>query len=189
MAQDHQRSKTGAGGEVGIKPPIRERAVPESINHKERPTMSKYLLRIVAMAGFALAAALPVTASAAGGPFQPGVNVTIGSPITLQSKLLVTVPVTVSCPIAFAGAFQFGDVSAAVMQANGKSVSQGNGDIQLAGCDANPQTVYVQVLPTTYPTASGPFHGGQAIVTASALVCDTTFACYGGSAGPIAAHF
>ena len=150
--------------------------------------MFKHVMRAFAVAGFTLAAALPVTTSAAGGPFQPGVNVTIGSPITLQSKLLVTVPVTVSCPTPFAGAFAFGDVSASVMEAYGKSVSQGNGDVQISSCDVNPHTFYVQVLPNTFPTPSGPFHGGQAIVSASALVCDTTFACYGGSAGPIAAH-
>ena len=105
--------------------------------------MFKNIVRAVAVAGLALAAAIPTSASAAGGlPFPPGVNVSIGSPITLQSKLLVTVPVTVSCPTIVPGTFNGGDVEVAVMQANGKSVSQGTGVFELTGCDANPQTVY-----------------------------------------------
>jgi hypothetical protein len=143
--------------------------------------MLKTFARMLAVGAFVLAAAIPTTASAAGGP-GVGLTVTIGSPITLADRLLVTVPVTVTCTPPLANPVQFGQVFVIVEQASGKSVSHGSGIANLTSC--GPQTFIVQVTPDLFPTTSGPFHGGPAIAFASANACDTQ-TCVGGSSGAV----
>jgi len=144
--------------------------------------MLKTLARMLAVGAFVVAAAIPTTASAAGGP-GVGLTVTIGSPITLTDRLLVTVPVTVTCTPQLVNPVQFGNVFVTVEQAGGKSVSHGSGGANLTSC--GPQTFNIQVTPDLFPTTSGPFHGGPAIAFASATACDTQFTCVGGSSGAV----
>jgi hypothetical protein len=144
--------------------------------------MLKTFARVLAVGAFVIAAAIPTTAAAAGGP-GVGLTVTIGSPITLTDRLLVTIPVTVTCTPPLANPVQFGDVFVTVEQADGKSVSHGSGSANLTSC--GPQTFTIQVTPDLFPTTSGPFHGGPAVAVASATACDTQFTCVGGSSGAV----
>ena len=155
--------------------------------------MLKNVLRLFAFAGFALAAAIPMTASAAGGGGGgglTGITVSIGSPINLQNKLLVCVPVTVTCTGQLPKVFGFGEVDVVIEQANGKSVATGVGGFLLADCPTSPQTVIVLVTPISYGYAPAvPFHGGKAIAFAGASACDAIeYYCIGGSVGPQPVH-
>ena len=147
--------------------------------------MRKSLFRLVAVASFAAAAAVPVTASAAGGGFPgTGITVTIASPITLQDRLLVNVPVTITCTQPLANGFGFGQITASVQQASGKTVATGFGFLSIDQCPTTPTTYVVQVLTqsSTQSSAPVPFHGGPAIASAGAVACDALFAtCIGGS--------
>jgi len=141
--------------------------------------MLKNLLRLFAVAAFALAAAVPMTASAAGaggGGGLTGITVSIGSPINLQNKLLVSVPVTVTCTGQLPNAFGFGEVDVVIEQAN--------------DCPTSPQTVIVLVTPISNGYAPAvPFHGGKAIAFAGASACDAIeYYCIGGSIGPQPVH-
>ena len=144
--------------------------------------MLKNFARVVAVGAFVLAAAIPTTAAAVGGP-GVGLTVTSGSPITLTNRLLVTVPVTVTCTPPLANPVQFGDVFVTIEQASGKSVSHGSGSANLTSC--GPQTIDIQVTPDLFSTPRGPFRGGRAIAIASATACDTQFTCVGGSSGAV----
>jgi hypothetical protein len=150
--------------------------------------MLKNFARLFAVAAFAAAAVIPITASAAGGGGGggTGITVSIGSPITLQNRLLVGVPVTITCTGQLPTGFGFGEVDATIEQANGKVVATGFGIVNLSDCPTTPQTFIVQVTPTsTGFSAPIPFHGGPAIAFAGASACDATFyVCIGGSAGP-----
>jgi hypothetical protein len=99
------------------------------------------------------------------------------STLNLTSKVLVTVPVTYSCP-QFPPSFFFGPTSYAsvgVEQAAGREIAQGNGSAQLT-CDG---VTHTQVVSVTAGTSGGPppssaalpFHGGQAIAEASLSDC------------------
>jgi hypothetical protein len=147
--------------------------------------MLKNFARMLAVGAFVLAAAIPTTASAAGGGGGVGITVAIGSPITLTDRLLVTVPVTVTCTTQLANPFQFGSIFVSIQQADGRSVSHGSGVLNLPSCPATPQTFNVLVTPDLFPSPSGPFHGGGAIAFAGASACDTLFICIGGSVGPV----
>ncbi len=147
--------------------------------------MLRTFARLLAVGAFVLAAALPTTASAAGGGGGVGMTVAIGSPITLTDRILVTVPVTVTCTTTLANLFQFGSIFVSIQQASGQSVSHGSGRLTLTSCPATPQTFNVLVTPDQFPTPSGPFHGGGAIAFAGASACDITFICIGGSVGPV----
>jgi len=144
--------------------------------------MLRTFARLLAVGAFVLAAAIPTTASAAGGGGGAGMTVAIGSPITLTDRILVSVPVTVTCTTTLANPFLFGSIFVSVQQASGQSVSHGSGGLALASCPATPQTFNVLVTPDL---ASGPFHGGGAIAFAGASACDITFICIGGSVGPL----
>jgi hypothetical protein len=109
----------------------------------------------------------------------------IGSPITLTNRVLVTVPVTVTCTTQLANPFQFGNVFVSIQQASGRSVSHGSGGLNLTSCPVTPQTFNVLVTPDLFPSPSGPFHGGGAIAFAGASACDTFSICIGGSVGPV----
>ena len=153
--------------------------------------MLKVLVRAAAVAAFVVVAAIPVTASAAGGGggggTSNGMTVTIGSPIKLQNKLLVTVPVTVTCvaPISVDPRFtQPGSVGVTVEEAVGKAIASGSGGVELDSCSPTPQTFFVQVTPNLFP-ASGPFKKGAAIANATGVICDSNFpqTCYLGGTG------
>jgi hypothetical protein len=149
------------------------------------------LFALVAGAGFAAAAVVPITASAAGGGFGggSGITVVVGSPITLTDRLLVDVPVTITCTGTFPTGFGYGEVDAQVQQASGKSVATGFGHVILTSCPTTPQTFIVPVTPQS--TAPGvapiPFHGGPALAWAGASAGDAYYYYFlGGSVGPIA---
>jgi hypothetical protein len=148
--------------------------------------MLRSLIRLALVAGVAVVAAVPLTASAAGGGgggSNNGMTVSVGSPITLQNKLLVTVPVTVTC-IAELDSPGGGGVFVAIQQANGKQVSHGFGSVELDSCSPAPQTFLIQVVPDIQPVPSGPFKGGSAIAQASGDICDFGVfpqTCYSGS--------
>jgi hypothetical protein len=138
--------------------------------------MLRSLARVVLFPGIAiLALASPIAASAAGGGggggSSNGMTITVGSPITLQDRLLVTIPVTVSCVDSITtdpAVTQPGSLIAALDQAQGKSVSQGFGGIELDSCSPTPQTFALQVTPVNGLA----FHNGTAIVSVSGVICD-----------------
>ena len=148
--------------------------------------MLKNFLRLLPVMAFALAAALPAPAAAAGGGGGTPITVSIGA-AKVQSKILVTVPVTIQCAAPLAGQpLGFGEVNVFIEQAYGKSVSHGSGGVVFFFCPASPQTVDVIVTPDLYPTPSTAFHGGRAIGTANAFAQDPTGTVFGsGAIGPI----
>ena len=152
--------------------------------------MLKSFVRGSLISAVALVAMLPLTASAAGGGggvgSSNGMTVTIGSPITLQNRLLVTVPVTVTCVATISvdpTLTQPGFIGVTVEQASGSAVAIGSGGAELDSCSPTPQTFLVQVTPNVGPTNSPPFHGGPAIVSAAGGICDFNFpqTCASGS--------
>jgi hypothetical protein len=104
---------------------------------------------------------------------------TVGAPIRVTNRLLVSVPIQVVCqPIGNPGDITLNDsVSVSLSQANGQSVSTGSAMVSsgpfspqnptgtgLFTCDGSTlNTLTVQVL------GNGTFHGGGAILTASAF--------------------
>jgi hypothetical protein len=94
------------------------------------------------------------------------VGITLGSRATLTARVLVTVPVTVTC-----GPFDqfFGAMSNSVTveQAAGNGIATGTGSIADLVCDGTPHTSQAGVLAA--PT-SKPFHGGSAVASASLVV-------------------
>ena len=150
--------------------------------------MLKNFARLLAVAASAAAlAAIPATASAAGGGGGTGITLTIGN-ATMQGRVLVTVPVTITCDAPLAGTPVSGSVNVTIVQAYGKNVSHGSGFATFDGCPATPQTIDVLVTPDLYTTPpSGSFHGGTAAVSAFAGAVDPTFTIFeGGSVGPLA---
>jgi hypothetical protein len=142
--------------------------------------MVKSFIRLLVLTALAVVAAAPISASAA---TSSGMTLTVGSPITLQNKVLVTVPVTVTCvaPLSIDPTLvEPGFVNVSVQQAIGKTVSHGSGGIQLDSCSPTPETFLVQVVPDTTQPASGPFKHGNAILQATGELCDFNFpqTCY-----------
>ena len=130
--------------------------------------------------------ARPLTCSAAvfgmastAGATTPQLTLTIGTPIQVTNRLLVSVPIQVVCePIGNPGDITLNDsVSVSLSQANGKSVSTGSAMVSsgpfspqnptgtgLFTCDGSTvNTLTIHVL------GNGTFHGGGAILTASAF--------------------
>ena len=149
--------------------------------------MFRILSRLGLAAALVAAVAVPTTVSAAGGGGgggSHGMTITIGSPITLQNKLLISVPVTVTCvaPISIDPTLvPPGGVGVEVEQASHNSVALGAGNVELDSCSPTPQTFIVQVTPALGPTTTVvSFHGGQAIVSANGSICDFNFpqTCY-----------
>lgn len=143
--------------------------------------MLRSLLRLAVVSAVAVVAAVPLTASAAGGGggggSSNGMTITIGSPITLQSKLLVNIPVTVSCDVPISvdpTVNQPGFVTVTVEQSAKGTVAVGSGGVELDSCSPSPQTFLVQATPTPGPTMLS-FHGGPAIVAATGEICDFNF--------------
>jgi len=151
--------------------------------------MLRFVIRLVVISTLAVLAVAPMTASAAGGGGGGGNNgmtITIGSPISLQNHLLVTVPVTVSCTGSISvdpTLGQPGSIGVTVQQASRGNSALGSGGVQLNSCSPTPQTFLVQVVPIVGLTGSSTFHGGPAIVTAGGGICDFNFpqTCFSGS--------
>ena len=111
-------------------------------------------------------------------------TVKISSPIQVTNKLMVSIPVQVVCD-PLEGDTTVDRVAVQVQQANGKSVSSASGSVEggaaspfrgepFLTCDGTTvNTVVVNVV------GNGPFHGGGAIVSASAThaVGSCTFFC------------
>jgi hypothetical protein len=104
------------------------------------------------------------------------ISVTIGSTARLQARLIVNVPVTITCTppvdaVSVDGVFE----AVQVMQASAKSVATGDGFAQFA-CDGLAHTTTTAVVGKSIP-----FHGGKAIASVEANVCGTladfTYAC------------
>jgi hypothetical protein len=104
----------------------------------------------------------------------------------MQGRVLVSVPVTITCDAPLAGTEVIGSVNVTVLQAFGKSVTHGSGFAEFSVCPATPQTIIVLVTPDIYTTPpSTSFHGGTAIVSAFAGAVDPTFTIFeGGQVGP-----
>jgi hypothetical protein len=114
-------------------------------------------------------------------------SVTIGSPVTLTNRVLVTVPVTVVCdPIADIGT---STLFVTVTQASGQAVATGSAIDQafppqppLFTCDSVTQNNFVMnILPDM---GSPPFHGGGAIVQVFFSIFSFTSGSETGSSGP-----
>jgi len=101
------------------------------------------------------------------------VTVSVGSPIQVTNRVMVSVPVKVVCD-PLAGDTFVDRVYVQVQQANGRDVSSGSASFEAGPgspfkgapfltCDGSTvNTVTVNVV------GNGPFHGGGAIVTAAA---------------------
>jgi hypothetical protein len=123
--------------------------------------------------------------------------VSVGSP-SLSARVLVTVPVTVSCSPFDPSLTVFSEsIGATVEQASGRAIARGSSQRfaftpapLLFACDGSTTTIPVEV---SADTTGVPFHGGNAIVSASASAsAGTCFGtvCFGntsqfGSAGPV----
>lgn len=134
--------------------------------------MRKSSVYLAAVAASLVALVVPGLAQA-----DPGVTVTIGSTATLQSRVLLTVPITVTCdPVGDFFSMSF----VSVEQASGTRIASGSGFISTLTCDSAPHTYQVSVL----AGASGPpFHGGSAIASASVSIFGS-LGSEGGNAGP-----
>lgn len=104
-------------------------------------------------------------------------SITIGRTATLQARLVVNVPVTVTCTspadaISVDGTF----AALQVQQASGKGVAQATGFGQQLTCDGLPHTFTMSAAATGLV-----FHGGSAVAMVDAITCGTlsdfTFAC------------
>ena len=108
---------------------------------------------------------------------DPGVVVAIGPAATLQSRVLLGVPITVTCD-PLGDFFVMSYVS--IEQASGTRIAAGSGYVPTVVCDSAPHAYQVSVL----ADASGPpFHGGQAVAFASVNIFGS-LGSEGGSAGP-----
>lgn len=112
---------------------------------------------------------------------DPGVTVAIGSTATLESRVLLTVPITVTCdPVGDFFTMSF----ISVEQASGSRIASGSGFISTLTCDSASHTYAVNVLADT---SGPPFHGGQAVASASVNIFGS-LGSEGGSAGPQTVH-
>ena len=139
------------------------------------------VLRGAAVLGVACGLAAAPAADAA-------MTVRIGAP-QLIARVAVSVPVTASCT-PFDPAFtRFSDfATVSVQQASGRDIAFGSGSVSgsvsggsslLFACDGSEQTVTVSVPANT---SGPPFHGGKAVVTATATA-SAGQPCFPGSTG------
>jgi len=137
--------------------------------------MRHSFIRIAALAtAITVMAALPATAGAAttgGGQFGAAtLTISVGQP-TLGQKVVVDVPVTVSCtrnPTALPEFPQYGTGGqVTIIQAVGKYSTIGIAYLPSFACDGAPHTIALQVIAD--PAAGGlHFKKGQATIRASA---------------------
>jgi hypothetical protein len=123
----------------------------------------------------ALVALTPLSAKAQ----PPGVTITVGATATLQSRIVATVPVQITCGPLEVG---FAQESATIEQAAGKQIAHGQGfSDQPIVCDgtAQPNTFTFLADPS-----GPPFHGGDAAVSIGLVICDpASVVCISGSSG------
>lgn len=132
---------------------------------------------------YLVAASLGCAALAVSSGAAQAMTVSVGSP-SLSARLLVTVPVTVSCSPFDPSLTLFSEnVGATVEQASGRSIAHGSAsqlvfqpEPMLFVCDGTNTTIPVQV---SADTTGVPFHAGKAIVSASAGAAAGT--CFGSS--------
>jgi hypothetical protein len=138
------------------------------------------------VASLSVAAAFAATAVVA----QAAMTVTVGSPVTLAARVAVTVPVTVSCDAWDPSLTQaMSGIGVSIEEASGNAIAYGSGFLtgafpgpELYLCDGSPHTIPVTVQANP---AGPPFHGGRAVVSASAnalagipCVPGETFFCF-----------
>jgi hypothetical protein len=122
--------------------------------------------KVVALATAAVAAALFASTAAA------GMTLRVGQP-QLQSRVLVTVPLAVSCSPFDPSLTLFSEgYGVSIEQAAGTAIARGSGWSYTSlptplpfGCDGLEHTVYANVMADP---SGPPFHGGQAVFTAYA---------------------
>lgn len=124
------------------------------------------ILAVVGATGAVVAAA----------PAANAMTVRVGDP-TLIDRVAISVPLAVSCtPFDPAYTYVSDGVSVSVQQASGRDIAFGSGYLSggvygmgqpslLFACDGTEQTVTV---PVSANTAGPPFHGGPAVINASA---------------------
>jgi|SRR6266581_1171401 hypothetical protein len=138
--------------------------------------MTRRLLRrlFVLTCVSALVALTPLSAKAQ----SPEVTITVGATGTVQSRIVVTVPVQITCgPLEVGTAQQ----SATIEQAAGHEIAQGSGFAdQPIVCDgtAQPNTFTFLADPS-----GPPFHGGNAAVSIGLFICSPSFVCISGGSG------
>ena len=140
-------------------------------------TTAASLIVIAALAAPAGVAA-DTTGGGSGSDFGT-ISITIGRTATLKARLIVTVPITITCTppvdaISVDGTWAAVDL----IQASGRTVAGGSAYNGAFACDGQPHT-----YATTLVATSAPFHGGSALVTVGATVCgqlaDFNTACTG----------
>jgi hypothetical protein len=122
----------------------------------------------------ALVALTPLSARAQ----SSEVTITVGATGTLQSRIVATVPVRITCGPLEVSVVQ---ESATIEQAAGTAIAHGSGfSDQPVVCDgtAQPNTFTFLADPS-----GPPFHGGNAAVSISLFICDPSFVCVSGSSG------
>jgi hypothetical protein len=130
----------------------------------------------------ALATPLGVAADTTGGGSGTGfgtISIKVGPSASLKARLLVTVPVTITCtPPIDAIAVDGTWAAVTIIQASGKTVASGGANFGGFACDGLPHT-----YSTTIAALTVPFHGGAALVSVAASVCgqlaDFNEACTG----------
>jgi hypothetical protein len=122
----------------------------------------------VALLSLALVLGASSGASASG-----SLTVSLGSPLQVTNRVMVTVPVHVVCD-PLTGDTAVDRVYVQVQQANGKSISSGSATIEAGPVSPYRGTPFLTCDGSTVNTVNvnvvgnGPFHGGGAIVTAAA---------------------
>ena len=157
---------------------------------------------------YMLAALAATCAVAAVAPAAQAMTIRIGEP-TMTGRVAISVPVAVSCTVFDPAFTHISDVaSVSVEQAAGREIAYGSGYVSGSGypgsqspllfaCDGTEQTVKV---PVAANTAGPPFHGGTAVINASASAsaaqpcypgatnCYTNFVSQTASSGPAKLH-
>lgn len=129
--------------------------------------MRRLVTLVVLAAGLLLGTGPVMQGTAQDEPYSGSVDITIGTRASTVARVMVQVPVTVTCTLPSVP-WETGPVSiwaamhVEVTQASGRSVVTGERDLyQLeALCDGTPHEIVVEVF------GNGTFHGGQAVVNA-----------------------
>jgi hypothetical protein len=139
---------------------------------------------LVAILGATAASGAVVGAAAAA---AQGMTISLGAP-TLSSRVLITEPVTVSCPPFDPSLTYFqGDVTVTAEQASGREIVSGSGSLAASligssnplpfACDGSQQTLSIPVLANAM---GSPFHGGSVVLSAS-VSAGAGIPCFPGS--------
>ena len=125
----------------------------------------------------AVAVALLVPTQGRASHLQPGMSISIGSPVDRVSGVYLSVPVQVTCPVPPPLTAIVNDsIIVNVTQKTGKTLAFGSGGFGFnwpaptavnvpVTCDATAHTYTINVFPSV--PDSGPFRIGQAVATAS----------------------